>query len=70
MQHFNKSIKYLQGMKEVDESGEFKYLIEKKVNSFLNMIVFVFYPYLFVHVFQGFLFIIIYIWWGSCTMTF
>lgn len=60
-------------MKEVDESGEFKYLIEKKVNSFLSMIVFVyfiFYPYLFVHVFQGFLFIIIYIWWGSCTMTF
>lgn len=25
-------------MKEVDESGEFKYLIEKKVNSFLSKI--------------------------------
>lgn len=36
MQHFNKSIKYLQGIAEVDESSKYKYLIEKKVNSFFR----------------------------------
>lgn len=36
MHHFNKSIKYLQGIEEVYKSRKFKYLIAKKVNSFFR----------------------------------
>lgn len=44
-------------MKEVDESGEFKYLIEKKVNSFLSkifLIVFVYFIIYLTYLFQYF----------------